>query len=800
MDQPVATRSSSRSRTRKRTESRSFSRPADTVGSDGLAATPSTCDFAADFSHDGRSHYIARMTTAMSMDHSSNDVGGKRSSNLLSTEGTQKDYTTWMAEPKYSRFISPAMAERMFKVQRPLNVLLHHWKFDAAVGSVIVINAVTVGLDQQMRNEERAPSDPLVSALAICEHIFLCVYVTELLMRFFVVGPGCFGDNWVKFDIVLVAMGVMNSWILEPFVFAKGEGLGPLMVLRMGRLLRLARTVRLLVKFQVLWMLVRGLLTSASTMFYTLFLLIFILYLFGCVGFELITANVQQRREDPEYDALVVEWFNDLPCIMLTLLQFVCLDSIGGIYRPLIEKQFILMFYFVGVILVVPIVLMNLVTAVIVNGAIEQADQDRETMASYEEQKRKKMVKDLRKIFLNLDEDGSGMVSREELGHISPEDLLTLQRVTQINNPLDIFNALDVHTTGEMDIESFCNGIWEVAISKVPIEVKRMEMQVNEIFKGYKEHTRQQEQFVTEQARKWRQQTILMERFMERHRLFRAEVRDNIRKIAKAVGVDEDFADGHEIRPGVQGEASPSVPSSLAASPGGEGRDLIVPKSRVASPCEGRDLSVFSSVRSMESQDLPPPQWALDLLAEVRALQRQQSKQATLHEHHSQEDEEEEEQQQLREGVESEREEEEAAEWQHPPPPQGERLQDPPARVHVTLSADSSGRSVGLSTHVKACGKQASAENSSQSVEGTDFDGRRFFTQVSDLTDGPSSPAPGPSLLAPPRPPVLACTPPPSRPTARTVFGDRGGGCPPPGDGGGGVALAARGREDFLGG
>merc|ERR1719422_2371611 len=116
---------------------------------------------------------------------------------------------------------------------------------------------------------------------------------------------------------------------------------------------------------------------------------------------------------------------------MLTLFQFVCLDSVGAIYRPLVLKQSHLVFYFVGIIMVVPIVLMNLVTAVIVNGAIEQAGQDKEARAVHQEQKQ--MIRELARIFVSLDEDDSGKVSLAEIQKISLTDKNSLAHMTNVN-------------------------------------------------------------------------------------------------------------------------------------------------------------------------------------------------------------------------------------------------------------------------------------------------------------------------------------------------------------------------------
>merc|ERR1711884_639907 len=113
------------------------------------------------------------------------------------------------------------------------------------------------------------------------------------------------------------------------------------------------------------------------------------------------------------------------------------MDSTADVYRPLIEKEWGLLFYFVCIILVVPLVVMNLVTAVIVNDALEQALQDKEAVSLRESRHRKKMVRDLKKIFMNLDGDGSGNVTQEEILNIGELDRAELKRLTNMSDPTD---------------------------------------------------------------------------------------------------------------------------------------------------------------------------------------------------------------------------------------------------------------------------------------------------------------------------------------------------------------------------
>jgi len=344
---------------------------------------------------------------------------------------------------------------------------------DLLVCSVILANAITIGVEISMELESQD-----TSVLQQLEHVWLSIYVIELFSRIFALGFQVFRDNWVKFDALLVGIGIFDSFLAEVLI---GGDVGVLMVVRMMRLGRLARTLRLLVKFQVLWMLVRGLFSSAGTLLYTFILLSIILYIFSAMGIELITNN-KLAQTDEEFAAIAARNFGSLPDTMLTLIQFVCMDSIGAIYRPLIQKDWVLLFYFAGVILVVPIVLMNLVTAIIVNTALEHALQDKEVQQAYEDMRKARLVKQLQQMFRRLDEDNSGQVSRDELLNIAPSDVAILREATSMGDPMEVFNALNVDGEDALNIDDFCDGIWKLATSKATIEVQRMEKQVQMIF------------------------------------------------------------------------------------------------------------------------------------------------------------------------------------------------------------------------------------------------------------------------------------------------------------------------------
>lgn len=351
--------------------------------------------------------------------------------------------------------------------------LLDSSLFEIAVGVVVFVNALTIGIELSLRMEGvEGEGTKLLSVLDKC---FLGVYVAELSLRLFSMHLACLKDHWVKFDATIVLCGAASEAMPETY-----EGLGVLTVLRMARLFRLVRAIRLLAAFRDLFVLVRGLLDSAGTVFYTLLLLIGILYVFACVGVELIGAHTiaGSAMYSADFQDVAYHNFRSVPIAMLTLVQFVCLDSIAAIYSPLISEDPILAVYFMFTILVIGIVLMNLITAVVVNSALEQATHDKESQRIKDTDKKKRLVRNLRKMFMRLDENMDSRITPMEIVNMAGDDRAMMVRVLGLTDPIEIFAALDIEGKGSLDIDEFCDGIWQVAISEAPIELKRLEKMV----------------------------------------------------------------------------------------------------------------------------------------------------------------------------------------------------------------------------------------------------------------------------------------------------------------------------------
>jgi len=283
-------------------------------------------------------------------------------------------------------------------------------------------------------------------------------------------------DAWFISDVVLVVLGVVGI-IIEAVAINGVEDTGLLqqiMVVRTFRLLRVIRAFRMISFFHMMWRLVYGMVYSIHTMMSTLLLLVFSLFLFACIGIEIVSKD-EAIKADPEAAAVIEQHFSSMLAIFMALSQFISMDSASAIYAPLIRAKPTLLFYFASLFLIVPLTLMNLVTAILVENCMEAS-----TYFKKEEQIRltkevKRILPHILQMFKSLDLDGNGLLRKEELAGIHLDDLpmKVLEKVS-VDGAQDLFDLLDIDGTGTLSQSEFLEGILEIATSDVPIQTVQM--------------------------------------------------------------------------------------------------------------------------------------------------------------------------------------------------------------------------------------------------------------------------------------------------------------------------------------
>lgn len=243
--------------------------------------------------------------------------------------------------PEASAPTAPTLRDR-------LGAFIQHGHVQAAILALILVNAVTLGL-------ETAPSVMAVAseALLALDKAILSVFVTEIAIRLYVHRWAFFRDPWSVFDFIVVGIALIPAT-------------GQFSVLRALRVLRVLRILTIVPSMRRV---VGALLAAIPGLGSIALVLLLIYYVFAVIATNLFATTYP-------------EWFGDIGRSLYTLFQIMTLESWSmGISRPVMEHFPYAWAFFIPFILIATFTMLNLFIAIIVNA-----------MQSYEEAEHKDTV------------------------------------------------------------------------------------------------------------------------------------------------------------------------------------------------------------------------------------------------------------------------------------------------------------------------------------------------------------------------------------------------------------------------
>ena len=206
--------------------------------------------------------------------------------------------------------------------------------FNAVVTAVIVINAVTLGLETSP-----AAVEAFGTVLHIADRAALWVFTVELLLKLYVYRRRFFADGWNIFDLIIVTI----AWI---------PAAGPLSVLRALRIVRILRLVSIVPQMRVV---VGALFKALPGMGSIVTVLILVFYISSVMATNLFGEAFPQ-------------WFGNVGASMFSLFQIMTLESWSmGIVRPVMDVHPHAWLFFVPFIIATSFTVLNLFIALIVN-------------------------------------------------------------------------------------------------------------------------------------------------------------------------------------------------------------------------------------------------------------------------------------------------------------------------------------------------------------------------------------------------------------------------------------------------
>jgi len=218
-------------------------------------------------------------------------------------------------------------------------------RFSATITAVIVVNAVTLGLETWPAAMQAA--GPLLLAI---DTAALWIFTAEILLKIWVFRVGFFTRSWNLFDFVVVAI----AWV---------PSAGALSVLRALRVLRVLRLVSIVPQMRTV---VGALFRALPGMGSIVAVLTLVFYVAAVMATKLFGATHPQ-------------WFGSIGESMYSLFQVMTLESWSmGIVRPVMEQHPYAWAFFVPFIVVTSFTVLNLFIALIVNSLQSVHEQDRE--------------------------------------------------------------------------------------------------------------------------------------------------------------------------------------------------------------------------------------------------------------------------------------------------------------------------------------------------------------------------------------------------------------------------------------
>ncbi|CAK9090468.1 unnamed protein product [Durusdinium trenchii] len=270
---------------------------------------------------------------------------------------------------------------------------------------------------------------------------------------------------------------------------------GDLVLFRLVRLVRLLRLVKLLQvlrRFRNLWLMVRGLIESVSTLNWVILMLCLVMYIFAVCNLEaagILRLAVDCKGLFADWDPECDQYFGTIPKIMYTLVQVLTLDGITflrgrrgredwiqrmeswamTVGRPLVDRQPLLFIILLLFIFLTTFGLLNIIVGVIVENTLNIAQSDQELQDRRLQRQLLHELEFLRQVFeasqqllrtqtprspdsspnttaQTADFDGSGTLDREEFVEICQRHEVKtalLRMEIPAEQPEELFDILD---------------------------------------------------------------------------------------------------------------------------------------------------------------------------------------------------------------------------------------------------------------------------------------------------------------------------------------------------------------------
>eukprot|EP00929_Paragymnodinium_shiwhaense_P012811 TRINITY_DN120704_c0_g1_i1.p1 TRINITY_DN120704_c0_g1~~TRINITY_DN120704_c0_g1_i1.p1 ORF type:complete len:657 (-),score=104.29 TRINITY_DN120704_c0_g1_i1:257-2227(-) len=363
------------------------------------------------------------------------------------------------------------------KVLALCSAVVVHPAFELSFAILVLVSAFITFLEVHLALESPTADPPAL--LRPLGHVLGGFFLAEILLRGATEGRAFifgYGSGWNWFDSFLVA-----SWFVELMVdvvqsltaskpSAGSTGLSTMRlfrILRIAKMVRLLRIARILRFVRALNLLVLSIVTTLRSLIWASVLLLLIIFTFAiCICQSVVDAVRSCAGDDCAMDPEVKRYWGSVPTASLTLFQMIT----GGkdwddVARPLMELSEMMLLVLLIFIVFSQFAVLNVVTGVFCQAAVESAQRDREFMIQNILTNKRRFIDAISEQFANMfsrfsptTDDGITVEDFERNFEAKGVQEYFALLELDATDAWMLFQLLDEDKSGMLDAEEFVDG------------------------------------------------------------------------------------------------------------------------------------------------------------------------------------------------------------------------------------------------------------------------------------------------------------------------------------------------------
>lgn len=339
--------------------------------------------------------------------------------------------------------------------------LVHSVWFDYFCAFFIVLNSVFIAVasDYAMGHLH----DPETSWSRVVDASFCAFYTGELALRitahswrFF----ACKDWMWNWFDVILVISAHYD--LVMSMMDLNSIKVNTMRLLRLTKMLKMFRIIRVMKAFRELRLIMRSLLSSVNSMFWSLVMLVFIMFLVGSLFLQGVIEHLQAGAASEEEKENILLYWGSMQGCVLTLYT----ASTGGVGWE--EPAKILSgvgehYYYIFVVYIAffMFAVTNVITSLLVEATMNNAEIDTKRMMNDELTRKYVYIDFIKKLYSAMDEDNSGSLTYTEFAtHLNSPQMhaFTSALDLELSDVASFFRLLAPDENSAVDLETFVIG------------------------------------------------------------------------------------------------------------------------------------------------------------------------------------------------------------------------------------------------------------------------------------------------------------------------------------------------------